>query len=65
MKIQVLHARVRCSDPREDGKHLDPLLADGELIEAEDGALDDVDGRQDGQTDVDGVTPLWIQNQNL
>lgn len=45
--------------------YLDALLADGELVEVEDGSLDDVDRRQDGHTDVDGITPLRVQNKNL
>lgn len=45
--------------------YLDALFANGKLVKAEDGRLDDVDRRQDGHTDVDGVTPLGVQNQNL
>lgn len=38
--------------------YLDALFANGELVEAENCRLDDVDRWQDGHTDVDGVTPL-------
>ncbi len=45
--------------------YLNPFLGDGKLVEVEDGGLDDVDRRQDGHTDVDGVAPFRVQNQNL
>lgn len=45
--------------------YLDALFADCKLVEVEDGGLDDVDRRQDGHADVDGVAPLWVQNQQL
>lgn len=44
--------------PAGSHPYLDALFANGELVEAENGRLDDVDRWQDGHADVDGVTPL-------
>lgn len=53
------------SEKTGSGPYLNPLLTDGKLIKVEDCILNDVDGRQDGQTNVDGITSLGVQNQNL
>lgn len=45
--------------------HLDALLVERILIEVEDGRLDGARRRQNRQADVDGVTPLGIQNDDL
>lgn len=45
--------------------HLDALLVERVLIKVKDGRLDGARGRKHCQTDVDGVAPLRIQNNDL
>lgn len=45
--------------------HLYALLVERVLVEVEDGRLDSARRRQHRQADVDGVTPLGIQNDDL
>lgn len=45
--------------------HLYALLVERVLVKVEDGRLDSARRRQHRQTDVDGVTPLGIQNDDL
>lgn len=47
------------------GPYLDAFFGDGVVVEAEDGVFNDVDGRQHSHPDVNGITPFWIQNDNL
>lgn len=45
--------------------HLDALLVERVLIKVKDGRLDGARRRKHCQTDVDGVAPLRIQNNDL